>query len=198
MSYHSISLLALHQDFKLTIKQQNLSNSYQIEPITPSDKLIKIVKQSNKTTITTEKELLDYIMLPILSEVETNSEGHLYLFPNKKVSIGNTPDLMGKIDFVFARVINTLDVELPFLCVVSAVLYKGIDKAIAQIAIQMLAIQAHNQTNRYKLPIVYGVIVYRRTWTVLQLFRRQLTIDTKKYAVDDLSSILGLFQRILY
>ena len=197
MTYRNFKLIDLQQEFGLKIERKNLFDTQQIKQNKPSAWLTETLQRSTKMAISTEKALSEYIISPILSEVEMNNKDRISLFSGEVLNADRSRKLNGEVDFIFVQVANAIEIQAPLLCITEAKLHEGLERAIPQAAAQMIGAQVFNQKHQQQLPIIYGAITSGRTWLFLQLSQQTLLVDTDIYYLDNLPTILGIFQHLL-
>jgi hypothetical protein len=65
--------------------------------------------------ITTEKAVCEYLISPILTEIQLRNEG-IVLFSGEQLNVDKKLNLNGEIDFLFTKATNHLSIESPIFC----------------------------------------------------------------------------------
>lgn len=197
MAYRNFKLADLQENFGLTIQRQALFNTNQLLPVAPSNWLVSTLQRSHQMAVSTEKALSEYIISPILSEVKMNNQDTVSLFSGEVLNADRSQKLNGEVDFIFVQVPNAIEMQAPLICITEAKLHQGLERAIPQAAAQMIGAQVFNKKQKHELPVIYGAVTSGRTWLFLQLTQQNLIVDTDIYYLDNLPTILGIFQQLL-
>ena len=69
---------------------------------------------------------------------------------------------------------------------------------MGQCAAQMYAAKLENEEDGEPLDMIYGCVTNSGQWQFLKLENNLISIDEKVYPIDQLQTILGIFQHIIH
>lgn len=167
-----------------------------IEPLPPSDWLLKSLEIASAIPLSNEKVKSERVISPILSEVHLHHKERLTLFSGEELNVKPELDLNGPCDFFFADAPKAYLLEAPIVALAEAK-DEDMDYGIAQCTAQMIAAQLFNQDAGTPTPIVWGCSTTAAEWKFLRLEQNLLTVDEKSYFTNKLEDLLGVFQLIL-
>lgn len=194
MSYRDFTLGKLHDAFGITLVRQKLFNS--IIPKTPTELLLTILKKNKLKKLTTEKAKSEYIVSPILSEIEDYYNESISLFSGEVINADRKLGLTGEIDFVFTKGVDFFNITAPVIAVVEAK-KADIEHGIGQCAAQLVGMKVFNEKNNKVTFPLYGCVTNAELWLFLKLEDNCITIDIEKYYTENISDILGIFSNII-
>jgi hypothetical protein len=193
MAYRKFKANEIEDLLGLKIKQTNLFTK--IVGLEASARLKEILTISNKLAITTEKAVCEYLVSPVLIEIQLHNED-IILFSGEQLNVDKTRNLNGEIDFLFTKNSNHLTIKSPILCITEAKIGL-IDKGIPQAAAQMYAMRLFNEREGNPIKIVYGAVTDGKTWRFLKLEGQILYTDLQIIYLDNLPLLLGTLQWVI-
>ncbi|MEM0992777.1 MAG: hypothetical protein AAF847_20810 [Bacteroidota bacterium] len=180
--------------FGIEVKQGILFEA--IDPIEPSDWLLKTLEIASIIPLSNEKVKSERVISPILSEVHLHYQERLTLFSGAELNVNSKLDLNGPCDFFFANVPKAYLLEAPIVALTEAK-NEDMDYGIAQCCAQMIAAQIFNEQGNTPTPIIWGCSTTAAEWKFLRLENKLLTVDEKSYFTNSLEDLLGVFKLIL-
>jgi hypothetical protein len=169
-----------------------------IPPVAPSGWLVETLKRSKKLSLATEKAKSEFIIAPILNELQENNDTVFSLYSGFNFDVDKERGLQGFCDFLLAKLPLKVVPDAPIIAVVEAKLNDVITAAVPQCAAEMYATRLWNE--RYKQPqqVIYGVITTGNNWLFLR-FKEGMTIevDLNVYPLNDVAGVLGILQHIV-
>jgi hypothetical protein len=195
MAYRKFKAEDIESLLGLELKQTSLFDKAQVIGLEPSKRLKETLEISNRLAITTEKAVCEYLVSPILIEIQLRNEG-IILFSGEQLNVDKKRNLNGEIDFLFTKNTNHLSIKAPILCITEAKIGL-IDKGIPQAAAQMYAVRLFNEREGKPLKIVYGAVTDGKTWRFLKLEDNMLYTDLEILYLDNLPLLLGTLQWVI-
>jgi hypothetical protein len=198
VAYSDFSLEAIveQQGLKLLDKVSLFS---QITPLSPSAWLQETLSVTATLGLFsgTEKARSEFIVVPILVEVERRNLNQFTIFSGKSLDIDRAKGLNGECDFILSKGPPSRLIQAPIVPLVEAK-KQDIDLGLGQCVAQMVGAQLFNQRKQQPINQIYGCVTTGDRWQFLQLQAQTLSIDQHEYALSSqLSDILGIFQTIL-
>jgi hypothetical protein len=134
----------------------------------------------------------EFIIAPILAEVRELLDKRFALFFGIDFTVDVEKGLNGECDFLFSRSPEQLLLRAPVISVVEA-RNESFKYGIAQACAEMLAAQVFNEREGQPLERIYGCVTTGDVWQFLKLEADKLFVDTKRYDLEQLPQILGIF-----
>jgi hypothetical protein len=195
MAYRTYTAKKIKSDLALELKQVELFANLSITTVEPSPRLAENLKIGRQMALTTEKAVCEYLVSPILSEIQLRNTG-IILFSGEQLNVDSSRNLNGEIDFLFTQTTNFLEIESPILCITEAKIGL-INKGIPQAAAQMYGVRLFNEKEGKPTPITYGAVTDGKTWRFLKLEEDILYTDLEILYLDNLPLLLGTLQWII-
>lgn len=167
-----------------------------IPPVVPSDFLLKLLERSKRQNIRSEKAKSEFIISPIITELQENNRDKFAFYSGYKFSVEPKLGLTGFCDFILSLEPKAITIEAPVFFVVESK-NDNLDSGIAQCVAEMYAAKLFNQKQGRSMPIIYGAVTLGLEWKFIQLVDQLATIDSNVYYLNQLSEILGTFQYII-
>ncbi len=195
MAYRKYTSAEIETKLGLEIRQAELFLDKQILGLEASKRLKETLTISNRLAITTEKAVCEYLVSPILIEIQLRNEG-IVLFSGEQLNVDRNRNLNGEIDFLFTKNTNHLSIKSPILCITEAKIGL-IDKGIPQAAAQMYGVRLFNEKEGKPLKTVYGAVTDGKTWRFLKLENNIFYTDLEVLYLDNLPLLLGTLQWVI-
>ncbi len=181
---------------KLGINYVKKNIFVEIKPIQASEWLKTTLSYSNLISSQNEKTKSETIVSPILTEVIRLNKNFITLFSGSTLDIDTKKDLNGECDFVITKNFYKIDIKAPIFQIVEAKDH-DIKIAIPQCAAQMYAADVFNKKANENIDCIYGCVTTGDIWLFMKLYQNNLFIDNKKYYLNKVDKILGVFQNII-
>jgi hypothetical protein len=193
MAYSNFTLQEVTKKFNLQL-EENQRLFANVAPRQPSNLLEKWLEQKIPLALalSTEKARSEFIIAPILAEVRELLDKRFALFSGIDFTVDVEKGLNGECDFLFSRSPEQLLLRAPVVSVVEAK-NESFKNGIAQACAEMLAAQVFNEREGQPLLRVYGCVTTGDVWQFLKLEAGKLFVDTKRYDLDQLPQVLGIF-----
>jgi fructose-specific component phosphotransferase system IIB-like protein len=167
-----------------------------VKKIEPSEWLRTTLSFSDFVTTNNEKSKSESIVYPVLAEVVKLNDNKITIFSGSNLDADKERSLNGECDFIITENIGALTIESSILQIVEAKDH-NIKTGIPQCAAQMLGAQIINEKNDAKIDCIYGCVTTGDDWQFMKLYNDKLCIDKKKYYINEIENILGVFQEII-
>jgi hypothetical protein len=199
MAYSDFTLEMIVDQQQLTLHTQQVLFQ-QLTPVAPSGWLKETLSLSEDLGLFggTEKARSEFIVVPILLEIERRNPGKFMTFSGKSLDVDKEKGLNGECDFILSKGEHTRILQAPILSIVEAK-KQDIDIGLGQCAAQMVGASLFNQRKGQVIPEIYGCVTTGDRWQFLQLRQQDLTIDRRVYGHPiELDLILGVFEALLH
>jgi tetrahydromethanopterin S-methyltransferase subunit G len=167
-----------------------------IQPVEPSDFLLKILERNQKQKIRSEKAKSEFLISPILTEFQDRNEDKFAFFSGYKFQVDQKLGLTGFCDFIFTLDPKAVIIETPIFFVVESK-NDNLDSGLAQCIAEMYAAQLFNQKQGRDMPTIYGAVTIGTQWKFIQLTGKLAIIDKTVYYLNQLPKILGILQYLV-
>jgi hypothetical protein len=196
MAYREFSLIQVKRQFKLQEKEQPLFPN--VQPVSLSNWLTESLDMGIKLALTSssEKARSEFIVAPILLELEKNNVDHVSIFSGIRLDVDEASGLKGECDFIVSRKPLQSSLEAPIFCLVEAK-KNDISDGLGQCIAQMLGAQKFNEINQETINTIYGCVTTGEAWQFLKLTGNFICFDQKRYYLSELNQILGILQFLI-
>ncbi len=146
-------------------------------------------------SIKSEKARSEWIVVPILKALKTRNQDFLTIYSGEILVADKEKGLIGECDFILAKDTHSFDISFPIFKLVEAP-KNDLEEGVRQCAAQMVGARVFNQKKGIDLPKNYGCSTTGNNWIFLEL-SDNLYIDTRKYYLNEVAELLGVFQHII-
>jgi hypothetical protein len=195
MAYSDFTLEAVVEQFELV--EINTALFPTVQPISLSAWLHETLLISKDLGLRsgTEKARSEFIVVPILLELERRNPKQLMIYSGKSMDVDKSKGLNGECDFILSKGEATRVIQAPIFSLVEAK-KQDIDLGLGQCVAQMVGARQFNHQRGKPIDFIYGCVTTGENWQFLKLEHQQLLIDTRLYFLTELEIILGIFQTI--
>ena len=196
MAYSDFSLTQVRRAFGLS--EQSVQLFAGVGAIAPSDWLQETLKYSLKLALSSssEKARSEFIIAPILIELERRNENKLAIFSGENLDVDGEKGLRGECDFILSKGEASLTMQAPIISLVEAK-KSDIKAGLGQCIAQMLGAQRFNQIEGNEVDIIYGCVTTGEDWQFLSLEGALVSVDAQRYYINELGKVLGIFQSVV-
>jgi hypothetical protein len=195
MSYSKFTSLAKFcQQYNL--KQNSTSRLFvgkDIEPCPPSKRLEEDLEEAKMLPLYTEKAKSELVITPLLKEVKRNNP-FITFFSGFALNINE--ELSGNPDYVLSAKPDIIEIQAPIFCLFESK-NKAPEEGFGQCAAEMYASRLFNQENKEPYLQIYGAVTNAYDWVFMKLDADTIFIDTERYFLNDLPTLLGVMQYII-
>lgn len=146
--------------------------------------------------LVSEKARSELIVMPVLLACRELSNDTVAIYSGPRLDVSPEQGLLGECDFLLARTPPLPEVRSPLIAVVEAK-KNDVEAGLGQCLAQMIGARLFNERSGQSAMPVYGCVTTGEVWQFLGLERSVASIDHRRYYLDDLPGILGIFQAIV-
>ncbi len=194
MGYGDFTLDYLIAQFELALVEAPLFA--QVQPIEPSPWLSDTLRKGRAIAFYSEKSRSEFIVAPVLLTCQEMVRAECCVYSGVRLDVDPQRGLSGQCDFVVAKTPPTPILRAPLLVVVEAK-KNDIEEGLGQCAAQMIAARLFNEKHNEPRDHVYGCVTTGETWQFLRLQEQQLVVDSDRYYLSQISTILGILIAII-
>lgn len=197
MAYKNFTFEDIEKKFNVVQVTDTLFEDKVIEKIIASDRIKVQIKNAFRTALTTEKAISERLVSPILMELQLINEGLIEIFSGENLIGDKKLGLNGECDFLMTHAPGSKYLKAPIFNVTEA--KKGdIDNpaALAQNAAQLIGVRYFNERKEYPIHTIYGSCTSGLEWLFLKLEDNKLTIDTRRYSINQIDELLSILNYI--
>ncbi len=167
-----------------------------INPFSISDTLLEAIQEAQQMHLSSEKSRSEWIVVPILRELRKKNDNFFTIFSGDSLNVDSKKGLKGECDFILAKDTNSLSLNCPIIQIVEAKKH-DVDLGIPQCTAQLFGARIFNEARGVILPKIYGCVTTGNEWIFMFLQNNIVFVDTKIYYLNEMESILGVFQKII-
>jgi len=196
MSYSEFSLKKVKKEFNLTEKKVKLFDSE--KEIEASDWLKQTLDLSLELALTSssEKARSEFIVAPILLELEKINNKSFSIFSGENLEADPEKGLNGECDFILSKGPISSTIQVPIFSLVEAK-KNDVKEGLGQCIAQMLGAKIFNQNEGADFSFIYGCVTTGETWQFMRLDNDILSMDIRRYYINELGKLLWVFQYII-
>ncbi len=197
MAYSNFTLQEVLKKFSLKLEEgQDLFAN--VPPRAPSVLLRAWLEQKIPLALalSTEKARSEFIIAPILADIREQLGKRFSLFSGIDFTVDSSLGLNGECDFLFSKSPEQLVLLAPVISVVEAK-NESFKNGLAQACAEMLAARVFNEREGQALEKVFGAVTTGENWQFLCLQHSTLFVDSRRYDLDQLEQIIGIFCHML-
>ena len=169
-----------------------------IIPVAASAWLLESLNRSKKLSLATEKAKSEFIIAPILNELQMNNPEIFAIYSGFNFNVVPDKGLQGFCDFLLAKLPLNIVPDSPIIAVVEAKLNDVITAAVPQCAAEMYATRLWNEKRGEPLQVIYGIVTTGNNWLFLRLQEGFVVeVDSNTYSLQNLEDVLGVLQHII-
>ncbi len=136
-----------------------------------------------------EKARSEFIVAPILLEIESRNQGEFALFSGERLDVNEAKGLKGECDFIISKGPISSTIQAPVFALVEAK-KNDIKEGLGQCIAQLLGAALFNENEVTGIASVYGCVTTGEIWQFLKLKGNIIVIDATRYYLTDLQRIL--------
>jgi hypothetical protein len=194
MAYSDFTLIELKEQFGLTDTVGSLFA--ELPAVAPGEFLTTQLKRALKQPLRNEKAKSELVVSPILLELIDRNNDFFTFYSGENLPANRARGLVGECDFFISRNTGSFAINMPILAIIEAK-RDNLEAGVEQCAAQLYGASLINQGLGHPVSVYYGCVTNAREWLFLKLQHNQYTIDNKRYQLDRLPELLGVFQHIL-
>jgi hypothetical protein len=165
--------------------------------LTPGAWLLEALQRGHQIThFNNEKSRSEFIVAPVLSEIALLNQDQISFYTGENLDADKSNDLNGECDYLFSNVPSSSTVESPIICMTEAE-NQNLMTGMGQCVAQMLGAKIFNEREGNPQPFIYGCVTTGEDWQFLKLENNVIYVHPKRFYINDLEHILGVFQYII-
>jgi hypothetical protein len=168
-----------------------------IVPLQPSDLLIQILELNKQFPLQSEKAKSELLISPIINEIWRKNPQVFTYFSGYQFNVDAKRGLKGFCDYLLSKKYNAVFIESPVCAVVEAKNNQDLVDAVPQCGAEMYAARLFNQQHENNIDSIYGIVTSGYDWQFLKLTENTLSVDNKRYFLDNLPELLGCLQKLI-
>jgi hypothetical protein len=165
-------------------------------PLLPSSWLKETLEKSSHLVPKSEKSRSELLIMPLLLEVLAHNNYSFTIFSGENLDADIAQGLNGECDFILSQGEKSYTIQSPIFALVEAK-QNIIENSLGQCVAQMVGAKIFNETDGRKVNTIYGCVSNGTEWQFLKLENNTIFIDDRLYFFNELSSILGILNRIV-
>ena len=193
MSYTDFDIPRVRRDLHLEVVVQKID--WQLNPVAPSDWLLKSLEKGEKNAFVSEKARSEFIVTPILLAAQEISNYEVQIFSGQSLNVEPSIGLTGECDFILSKTAPTPALKSPIVSLVEAK-KNDIELGLGQCIAQMFAARIFNRENDEDLQTIFGCVTTGETWQFLKLKENLAIVDSERFYLSEIEKILGVFKSI--
>ena len=193
MAYSNFTLAKVYRQFQLKERRQRLFPD--VEPVVLSGWLIHSLEIAARSVMLTEKAKSERIVSPVLFESKERNANIFEIYSGYNLNVDIDNDLNGECDFLISFQ-SSYVVRAPVFSLVEAK-NDNIELGLGQCIAQMLGAQLFNLKEGHPVPLIYGCVTTGSEWQFLMLEDQTVTIDTKRFYLNEPGTLLAVLDWIV-
>lgn len=194
MAYSKFTLEEVEHTFHLEESTQNLFTL--VVPVAPTEWLLQTLEKAKLMPTKSEKSRSELLIMPILLTLAEKNKDTITIFSGENLEGDNALGLQGECDFILSKSPHSFSLKAPIFGLVEAK-QNIVENSMGQCVAQMLGAQLFNEKRNNQITCIFGCVSNGDIWQFLRLENQRLTIDTKKYYLDNVAELLGVLQSIV-
>ena len=178
----------------MSIRQEPLFTN--IQPLPIPSWLRETLDKGLPLALGSEKARSEFIIAPILLTLRDINHNQIAIYSGQRLEGDPTVGLAGECDFLVTPTPPLPIIQAPIISIVQAK-KNDIESGLGQCAAQMLGAQRYNLRDRTGIETIYGCVTTGEVWQLLKLDELALVIDTERYYINELETILGVLQAMI-
>jgi hypothetical protein len=194
VSYGDFTLDTVRKVLGITLLPESLFGG--VTDVEVSPWLHETLNRGKELPLLTEKARSEFLVVPILLTCRQLSGNKFAIYSGQRLDVDPQRGLVGECDFILAMTPPVPVLQSPIAVILEA--KRGdIEAGLGQCAAQMVGARLFNQAESGEDKMIFGCVTTGEDWQFLKLAETTLSIDTRRYYIDNVGRILGIFQAIM-
>ena len=194
MAYSDFTSLDLINKFEIKFKATNLFPN--LVPLPASEWLIVSLKKSTQMGFGSEKSRSERLVNPVLTELSEINKHSFSIYSGANLDVDINLGLRGECDFVFSFSRIQDFVLTPIFCITEAK-KQDLEQGTLQVSAQLIGAKKLNELEGNPVKVLYGCSTTGVEWRFIKYENNQITIDEKRFLINELDLLLGALQHII-
>lgn len=143
-----------------------------------------------------EKARSEFIVAPVLLTSRKQSHDWFTIYSGQRLDVDPASGLVGECDFILTATPPLPLLQSPIVTIVEAK-KNDIEMGLGQCAAQMMGARLFNQREGSAINTIFGCVTTGETWQFLKLHDDTLLIDTHRYYINHVATILGVLRAVV-
>jgi hypothetical protein len=192
--YGSFTLPMLLKSSGLTLKQKPLFDAEEAADVPPW--LQEALDGGMALALGSEKARSEFIVVPVLLTSRKQNNDWFAIYSGQRLDVDPASGLVGECDFILTATPPLPVLQSPIITIVEA-RKNDVEMGLGQCAAQMLGARLFNQREGNDINTISGCVTTGETWQFLKLHDDTLFLDTHRYSINNVASILGVLHAIV-
>jgi hypothetical protein len=194
MAYGDFTLDMVRKVLGITLQPVSLFDGVTELEVPPW--LQETLKKSKQVPLLTEKARSEFLVVPILLTCRELCGNKFAIYSGQRLDVEPQQGLVGECDFILSAAPPVPVLQSPIVIILEA--KRGdIEAGLGQCAAQMVGARLFNQADSGEEKTIFGCVTTGEDWQFLKLVETTLSIDTRRYYINNVGRILGIFQAIM-
>ena len=189
MTYSDFSLETIDTLLGLNIQRIRLFPT--VVPLALPPELRTVLDMGKELALISEKARSEFIVAPILLSLRLLSHNRIAIYSGQRLDVDAARGLVGECDFILTDTPPLPIVQAPIVTILEAK-KNDIENGLGQCAAQMVGAVFLNQRKDRTREAIFGCVTTGETWQFLRLTDTTLAIDSQRYYIDQVETILGV------
>lgn len=192
-----------YSDFTLETATATLGISTELAILFPSLASLPVpvwlqetLSKRTPLALISEKSRSEFIIAPILLACRELSHEKLAIYSGQRLDVDPQKGLVGECDFILTLSPPILPLRDPIVTLVEAK-KNDVEAGLGQCMAQMVAAQIFNQATGHSSLPMFGCVTTGEIWQFLKLAGSTVSMDERRYYLDDIGGILAVIQSIV-
>jgi hypothetical protein len=194
MAYTDYTLERVQQTFGVSAVPRPLFAG--VKPVGATPWLVETLRLGRSLAPASEKARGEFIVTPVLLTARGLLGETFVIYSGVSLNVDPERGLKGECDYILSRSPTVLVLQAPLMIILEAK-KNDIEEGLGQCAAQMVAARLFNERHKTLIDPVFGCVTTGETWQFLQLQEDQLLLDTNRYFINQVDSILGILTTIM-
>ena len=163
--------------------------------IAPPEWLTNYLEASSTLYLGREKPRSEFLVAPVLAAAREASKRGFAIYSGEPLNADAAQGLVGECDFILTKTAALPVFSAPVMTLVEAK-NQDINAGLGQCAAQMYGARIFNQAKGQPISPIFGCVTTGENWQFLKLEDNELKFDNRRYYIDNLKQLLGVFAQI--
>jgi len=194
MAYSDFTLDAIRKSFGITLKRDRLFPT--VAPVDVPPWLTALLEKGMPLAFVSEKSRAEFIIVPVLLASRDLAHASFTIYSGQRLDSDLSRGLSGECDFILSLTPPLPILQAPIVVIVEAK-KNDIEAGLGQCVAQMIGARLFNQHEGNALETIFGCVTTGEDWQFLKLEHDTVVIDSRRYYIDRVDTILGILRTIL-
>ncbi len=193
MTYSDFNLSLAQKTFGLKVTQENLFAD--VQAIAPTEWLQETLARGMSLALISEKARSEFIVAPILLTSREFSQNRFAIYSGQRLDVDASQGLTGECDFILTNTPPLPIIQSPIVTIVEAK-KNDIESGEGQCVAQMVGAKIFNEREGNKTEPIFGCVTTGEAWQFLKLEDSTVIFDKRRYYINEVEVILGVWNNI--